>query len=182
MSPLTLAPTVVIRAARGSDGPALERLATLDSQRLPAGPMLVAESDGEIRAAYSVDEGRAIADPFVPTAGLVDLLKTRSACRALAAQTRAAGLEELDEAGRRHERVGDRPALVHRVGRADLAVALGDEQRAEQRTRAVERRETAQVVEVGRRGDADHDGAFAGGDLRGVRHRSIVTATIHEHK
>ena len=33
------------------------------------GDVLVAESDGIVRAAYSVDEQRAIADPFVPTAG-----------------------------------------------------------------------------------------------------------------
>ena len=49
------------------------------ARRALLGTLLVAESDGEIRAAYSVDEGRAIADPFVPTAGLVDLLKARSA-------------------------------------------------------------------------------------------------------
>ena len=35
------------------------------------GDVLVAESNGTVRAAYSVDEQRAIADPFVPTAGLV---------------------------------------------------------------------------------------------------------------
>jgi len=71
--------TVVIRVATPADLDDLRRLAALDSARALLGTLLVAESDGEIRAAYSVDEGRAIADPFVPTAGLVDLLKTRSA-------------------------------------------------------------------------------------------------------
>ena len=71
--------TVVIRIATPADLDDLRRLAALDSARALLGTLLVAESDGEIRAAYSVDEGRAIADPFVPTAGLVDLLKTRSA-------------------------------------------------------------------------------------------------------
>ena len=46
-----LAPTVLIRAARGSDGPALRRLAELDSRELPAGELLVAETDDELVAA-----------------------------------------------------------------------------------------------------------------------------------
>jgi len=71
--------TVVIRIATPADLDDLRRLAALDSARALLGTLLVAESDGEIRAAYSVDEGRAIADPFVPTAGLVELLKARSA-------------------------------------------------------------------------------------------------------
>jgi hypothetical protein len=71
--------TVVIRVAAPADLDDLRRLAALDSARALLGTLLVAESDGEIRAAYSVDEGRAIADPFVPTAGFVELLKARSA-------------------------------------------------------------------------------------------------------
>jgi hypothetical protein len=78
MSPLTLAPTVVIRAARGSDGPALERLAALDSQRLPAGSMLVAEQDGEIVAALAPESGARIADPFRRSAALLDLLEVHA--------------------------------------------------------------------------------------------------------
>jgi hypothetical protein len=70
--------TVVIRVATPADLDDLRRLAALDSARALLGTLLVAESDGEIRAAYSVDERRAIADPFRPTAGLVDLLKARS--------------------------------------------------------------------------------------------------------
>jgi hypothetical protein len=71
--------TVVIRVATPADIDDLRRLAALDSARALVGTLLVAERDGEIRAAYSVDQRRAIADPFVPTAGLVELLKTRSA-------------------------------------------------------------------------------------------------------
>jgi len=71
--------SVVIRVATPADLDDLRRLAALDSARALLGTLLVAESDGEIRAAYSVDEGRAIADPFVSTAGLVDLLKARGA-------------------------------------------------------------------------------------------------------
>jgi hypothetical protein len=82
MSPLTTAPTVLIRAARGSDGPALERLAALDSQRVPAGPMLVAEQDDEIVAALDLGGGARIADPFRRTAGLLELLSLHAARRA----------------------------------------------------------------------------------------------------
>ena len=70
-------PTVVIRAARGSDGPALEQLAQLDSQARLAGDVLVAEQDGAVVAALAGD--RAIADPFHPTADLVALLRMRAA-------------------------------------------------------------------------------------------------------
>jgi len=70
-------PTVVIRAARGPDGPGLERLARLDSQRPLAGDrIVVAERDGELLAARS--GGRLIADPFRPTADLVALLRVQA--------------------------------------------------------------------------------------------------------
>jgi hypothetical protein len=71
--------TVVIRHAAAEDMDALRRLAALDSARALMGDVLVAESDGTVLAAYSVDEQRAIADPFVPTAQLVMLLQTRAA-------------------------------------------------------------------------------------------------------
>jgi uncharacterized protein (DUF849 family) len=71
--------TVVIRRATAEDLDALRYLAALDSARALMGDVLVAESDGIVRAAYSVDEQRAIADPFLPTAHLVTLLQTRAA-------------------------------------------------------------------------------------------------------
>src|ERR1700750_2611527 len=74
-----LAPTVVIRAARGSDGPALRRLAELDSHdRVPAGDLLIAETDDQLVAALSVETGERIADPFRRTADVVDLLAYRA--------------------------------------------------------------------------------------------------------
>src|SRR5215207_4798916 len=66
-------PTVLIRAARGSDGAALENLARMDSQRPLGGDVLLAEQDGVIVAALADD--RAIADPFRPTADLLALLR-----------------------------------------------------------------------------------------------------------
>jgi hypothetical protein len=74
---LHTAPSVLIRAARGSDGPALTRLAELDSSTVPEGELLVAETDGELIAALG--SGASIADPFRRTAGVVELLQLRAA-------------------------------------------------------------------------------------------------------
>jgi hypothetical protein len=76
---------VVIRSAQRGDGHRLERLAQLDSGAVPAGPALVAELDGVLVAALPLDGGRAIADPFVPSAPLVQMLELR------ASQLRAVG-------------------------------------------------------------------------------------------
>src|SRR5919106_1212146 len=70
--------SLVIRHAEQRDRPGLRRLAQLDSARASAGPMLVAELDGELRAAISLDDGRVIADPFRPTADVVGLLELRA--------------------------------------------------------------------------------------------------------
>jgi hypothetical protein len=70
--------SVVMRAARGSDGDALARLAVLDSKRAPRGEVLVAEVDGAIHAAIGLDDGTVYADPFKPTAGLIALLELRA--------------------------------------------------------------------------------------------------------
>jgi hypothetical protein len=77
MTSLSLAPGVLIRAARGSDGDALHRLAALDSARVPAGELLVAETDGALVAAYDPASGASIADPFRHTAEVVELLELR---------------------------------------------------------------------------------------------------------
>ncbi len=71
-------PTIVIRSARADDGPALRRLAALDSARPLEGPVLLASVDGAVVAARSLADGRAIADPFVPTASHLELLEVRA--------------------------------------------------------------------------------------------------------
>jgi hypothetical protein len=76
---LAVAPTVVIRAARGSDGDSLRRLAALDSARVPVGDVLVAEAEGAVVAAHSPTTGATIADPFRRTAEVVQLLELRGA-------------------------------------------------------------------------------------------------------
>ena len=70
---------VTIRRAYPDDGDELVGLAALDCRRLPAGDLLVAEVDGHLWAALSLDAGEAIADPFRPAAAIVRLLRIRAA-------------------------------------------------------------------------------------------------------
>jgi hypothetical protein len=71
----TMAPEITIRQATSSDAFALRRLAALDDRAALHGEVLVAEQGGEIRAALSIQDGRSIANPFAPTARLVDMLR-----------------------------------------------------------------------------------------------------------
>lgn len=68
---------VVIRRARDSDMPLLHDLAELDSAASLHGPVLVAVVDGHVWAAIALDDERAIADPFLPSAPAVELLRLR---------------------------------------------------------------------------------------------------------
>jgi hypothetical protein len=70
---------ITIRRATPDDAAALERLARLDSQRLPAGPHLVALSDDRYVAAASLADGRWVADPFAVSEPIVELLRQRVA-------------------------------------------------------------------------------------------------------
>ena len=70
---------LVIRAASPEDEPALARLSALDEHELPHGDRLVGELGGRIVAALDVRSGDAIADPFVPTSGVLELLGLRAA-------------------------------------------------------------------------------------------------------
>ncbi len=80
---------VVIRRARDADVPILHDLAELDSHRPLEGAVLVAVVEGEIWAALGLDDDRVIADPFLPTAPAVELLRLR------VRQLRAAGRRPL---------------------------------------------------------------------------------------
>ena len=70
--------SIVIRPSRPQDEYALVRLAQLDCARVPAAPVLLAEVGGQLRAALSLKDGAAIADPFHRTASLVALLTARA--------------------------------------------------------------------------------------------------------
>jgi hypothetical protein len=74
----TDAHSLTLRFAIGADAEAIDRLAQLDSRRAPRGAVLVAEVDGELWAALSLDDQHAVSDPFRPTENLVALLKARA--------------------------------------------------------------------------------------------------------
>lgn len=69
---------ITIRRATEGDLPALRRLAQLDGARVPEGDLLVAEVDGEPRAALRVSDSAYVADPFFPSRELVGLLVLRA--------------------------------------------------------------------------------------------------------
>ena len=67
---------VLVRPARAVDADALTVLAALDSAAPLTGEVLLAVAGGEVAAAMSLDTGAVVADPFVPTTHLVELLRT----------------------------------------------------------------------------------------------------------
>ena len=67
---------VLVRPARPVDADELAVLAALDSAPRLTGDVLMAVVGGEAAAAMSLDTGAVVANPFVPTAPLVDLLRT----------------------------------------------------------------------------------------------------------
>jgi hypothetical protein len=81
---------VTIRPATSADHEALARLAQLDSRPMPTGQVLLAEVDGEPRAALALGGGEPVADPFHPTAALASLLELRA--RQMLASEVATGL------------------------------------------------------------------------------------------
>ena len=74
---MTAAP-LRIRQARHGDAAALERLAALDSSVAPQGDVLLAEVGDELWAAFSLQDGHAIADPLRPSADAVLMLGQRA--------------------------------------------------------------------------------------------------------
>jgi hypothetical protein len=76
--PMTDSTSISIRPFADSDAQAVRVVAQRDSSIVPAGVLLVAEVDGEVRAALSLDTAEVVADPFAHSAVLVDLLRTRA--------------------------------------------------------------------------------------------------------
>jgi hypothetical protein len=70
--------SVLMRRASAADSARIWALARLDNKRMPSGPFLVAELDGEIVAALSLSGSGVVADPFRPTADAVAMLKLRA--------------------------------------------------------------------------------------------------------
>ncbi len=76
--PMHATQSISIRRATAADAGAVRRLAALDSAPTPGGELLIAEVQGEPHAALEISSGVAIADPFRPTAELVELLRLRA--------------------------------------------------------------------------------------------------------
>jgi hypothetical protein len=67
--------TLEIARAEHTDRYDLDRLAELDSADPLEGEVIVGRIDGEVRAALSLADGRVVADPFVRTNDLVEVLR-----------------------------------------------------------------------------------------------------------
>jgi hypothetical protein len=91
-------PSLTFRQADPAE-PSVELLAQLDSVKPLSGLVLLAEAEGRPVAAISVDDGRAAADPFLPSADAVAVL-----------QMRAAQLQPGVSAGARRRRLAGRRA------------------------------------------------------------------------
>jgi hypothetical protein len=76
----TLAPeSITIRPLREEDVPSVELLAELEERPVPPAPLLLAEVEGTIEAAISLECGETIANPFSESEAAVSLLHIRAA-------------------------------------------------------------------------------------------------------
>ena len=69
---------IVIRHATDADARTVADLAILDSREALRGPALIAEVDGVAHAALDLSDGSVAANPFAPTAELVELLRVHA--------------------------------------------------------------------------------------------------------
>lgn len=76
--PVATQQSVTLRFGSPADEQGLSRLAALDSAKTPVLPVLLAEVDGQLLAALALSDGSVVADPFHPTADLIDLLRSRA--------------------------------------------------------------------------------------------------------
>jgi hypothetical protein len=76
---MAMTASITIRQSNTGDHHALRELAELDSAPPIAGPALIAMRDNRPVAAISLDGMREIADPFVRTRELIELLRTARA-------------------------------------------------------------------------------------------------------
>jgi hypothetical protein len=71
-------PAVELRPTRADDDGVVRHLAALDDARPLEGPVLLAVVGGQAVAAIALDDERVVANPFVPTAHAVSLLRLRA--------------------------------------------------------------------------------------------------------
>jgi hypothetical protein len=70
--------TVELRPAGAEEAGIVRDLAALDDAPALEGQVLLALIDGRAVAALSLDDGRVVANPFVPTAEVVAVLRMRA--------------------------------------------------------------------------------------------------------
>jgi hypothetical protein len=70
--------SITIRFSTDADRSRVLELAELDGRAAPEGEALLAEADGRLVAAVGLADGGAVADPFVPTRDVVELLRMRA--------------------------------------------------------------------------------------------------------
>ena len=87
--------SISIRVATDRDATVVEKLAALDSKPALRAPAVVALVDGRPVAAASLSDASVVADPFVPTADVVELLQARVAASAASAKARKPRLPRL---------------------------------------------------------------------------------------
>ena len=95
-----MSPTIAFHHARTQDADTVRRLAQLDSAPELRGEVVIALVDGWPVAAISLDDHRVVADPFVRTADVAEMLRAY----ALGAVTTGRG--------RRRAVIAPRPALA----------------------------------------------------------------------
>jgi hypothetical protein len=83
---------IIIRRANASDAEALERLAQLDSSRVPEGELIVASIGGELRAAMPESGGTGIADPFHYTEEILEAMTASTGADMARPRVRRRGL------------------------------------------------------------------------------------------
>jgi hypothetical protein len=74
----SLAPTVAIRLAESDEAAVVRRLAALDDSPALEGPVLLGLMDGEAVAALSLLDRRVVANPFLYTRDVIQLLRLRA--------------------------------------------------------------------------------------------------------
>ena len=74
----SVANTVALRMAEGDEGHIVRHLSALDDAPALEGPVLLALTDGEPVAAISLLDRRVVANPFMLTRDLVELLRLRA--------------------------------------------------------------------------------------------------------
>jgi hypothetical protein len=69
---------ITIKFSTEADRKRILELAELDGRPAPQGDALLAETDGRLVAAVGVADGTAVADPFVLTGEVLDVLRLRA--------------------------------------------------------------------------------------------------------